>query len=69
MNKIINHNEVIPNKFHLEIQLKYLFTMIKIILIVCIYLTYDENIFSGLSLMAERLDVDYMKARTVYYLF
>ena len=54
--------------FCLIIQLKYLFAIIKLILIICIYLTYDENIFSGLSILDERLENNYMKARAILLL-
>ncbi len=50
------------------VKLKYLFLIIKFILVVCVYLTYDENIFSGLSLVDERGGTNYMQARTVLIL-
>lgn len=54
--------------FSLIIRLKYLFVVIKLFLIICIYLTYDENIFSGLSMIEERLESNYMKSRTILLL-
>jgi hypothetical protein len=52
-----------PKKYTLLIELKFLFLMIKIILVICVYLTYDENIFSGLSLVDERDNDKYNQAR------
>lgn len=53
-----------PKKYTLLIELKFLFLMIKIILVICVYLTYDENIFSGLSLVEERDSDKYHTARS-----
>lgn len=53
-----------PKKYTLLIELKFLFLIIKIILVICVYLTYDENIFSGLSLVEERDSDKYNTARS-----
>ena len=50
-------------KFPILIKLKYLFLIIKLILMLCVYLTYDENLFSGLSLIEERESENYYIAR------
>jgi hypothetical protein len=54
---------------HTLVQIKFVFSIIKIILLICIYFTYDENIFSGLSLSDERLNENYLKARAMYQYF
>ena len=46
-------------------KIKFLFAIIKLILVICVYLTYDENVFSGLNILATRGDDNYMKARAV----
>ncbi len=45
------------------IKLKFLFSIICFILILIIWVTYDNNIFSGLNILAEYNDHNYKKAR------
>jgi len=52
-------------QFNFLIALKFLFSIIRIILLICIYFTYDENIFSGLSFIEERNEEKYLQARAV----
>ncbi len=54
-----------PKKYTFLIQFKFLLVLIKLILIICIYLTYDENLFSGLSVISERNSDNYLKARSI----
>lgn len=61
-----NFSNQLPDKFHTVIKLKFLFTIIKIILLLCIYFTYDENLFAGLSLINVRNDDKYMQARATF---
>ncbi len=55
----------IPTKFSILVKLKFLFLVIRMILILCIYFTYDENVFSGLSVLSQRNDTFYMNARAI----
>jgi hypothetical protein len=57
--------ENIPQKFLTLISFKFLFSIIRGILILCIFFTYDENIFSGLNFYVERGDLDYEIARSM----
>ena len=52
-----------PKKYTLLIKLKFLFLMIKMILIICVFITYEENLFSGLSLIEERDGDKYNQAK------
>ncbi len=54
----------LPSKFQGLIKFKFLFTIIKVILLLCIWFTYDENVFKGLRFNAVRGDSDYNNART-----
>lgn len=66
MQNNLTHSAVnIPTKFFILVKLKFLFLMIRMILILCIYFTYDENVFSGLSVLGQRNDTFYMEARAV----
>lgn len=63
-------------KFFYLIKLKFLFVLFKLIILLCIYFTFDENIFSGLSMLSERNDENYKIARaiilaglTIFYIF
>lgn len=51
--------------FLMMIKIKFLLLIFKHILIFCVYFTYDENIFSGLSIMNIRGDNNYKVASTV----
>jgi hypothetical protein len=57
---------MIDNKFHTIIRLKFIFIVAEIIELICIYLSYEENVFAGLSIKAERLSKDFTTASTVY---
>lgn len=54
-------------QFNFLMSLKFLFSISRVILLVCIFFTYDENIFSGLNFSTERNDAEYIKARAVYF--
>jgi hypothetical protein len=56
---------MIDNKFLTIIRLKFIFTIAEMIELICIYLTYDEFIFIGLGLKAQRLSAEYTTASTV----
>lgn len=60
-----NRNTPKQSQTRILIELKFLFTIIKIILLLCIYFTYDENLFAGLSLKSERLSDQYNLTRGV----
>ncbi len=55
----------LSGRFTLLVQFKFLFSIIKGILLLCIYFTYDENIFSGLAISDERNSENYLKARSI----
>jgi len=52
-------------QFTFLISLNFLLSISRIIILICIYFTYDENIFSGMSYVTERNDIEYLKARDV----
>jgi hypothetical protein len=54
-----------PRKFYRLIQYKFLLSIIKCILVLWIYFTYDENIFSGIALKDERDNENYLNARSI----
>ena len=62
-------NEGIGNKpVHVYkgiINLKFLFSILCTIILLIIWITYDSNIFTGLSMIAEYNDSDYKKAKKV----
>lgn len=47
------------------IQLKFILTVMKIILLLCIFFTIDENIFSGLAMTDEKNEANYNYARGI----
>ena len=57
--------ENVPQKFLTLLSYKFLLSIIRSILLICIYFTYDENIFIGLNFYEERGDEEYETARTV----
>jgi hypothetical protein len=57
--------ENVPQKYLTLLSIKFLFSIIRGILILCIFFTFDENIFSGLNYYAERGDLDYLIAKSV----
>lgn len=61
--------ENVHQRFTTLISLKFIFSVIKMILLICIYFTYDENIFTGMTYETERNSNDYNKARQVYIIF
>ncbi len=61
-------NELTDYKYSFIIQTKFILTIIQIIELLCIYFTYDENIFSGLGINISRLSEEYNIARTMYIL-
>lgn len=52
-------------QFNFLMSLKFLLSISRIILLLCIFFTYDENIFSGLNFIIERNEEEYLKARSV----
>jgi hypothetical protein len=56
---------MIDDKFLTIIRLKFVFIVAQIIELVCIYLTYDEFVFLGLSIKAVRFSEEYTTASTV----
>ena len=57
--------ENVPEKFQLLISLKFLFSVIKGILLLCIFFTFEENIFVGLNFVTERNTSEFLKAKDV----
>jgi hypothetical protein len=53
------------NTFKTLIKLNFFFCIMKVFLLLSIYFTYDENIFNGISMKAERNSIEYYDARTV----
>ena len=62
-------NEGIGNKpihvYKSLVNLKFLFTILCVIIICIIWITYDSNIYRGLSMVGEYNDQDYKKAEKV----
>lgn len=55
-------------KFKLLIQLKFLFCIFRIILIICVYNTYEENIFAGLGVLVNRTDTLFLEAQGIAFI-
>jgi len=47
------------------VKLKYLFLIFKLILVICVYITYEENIFCGLNITDEKYSPNYNNANAV----
>ena len=64
-------NEGIGNKpvyvFKNIINLKFLFSILCTLLILIIWVTYDSNIFTGLSMLSEYNDSDYKKGYKIIF--
>lgn len=53
------------NNFKGIIRLNFLFSIMKLFLLISIYLTYDENVFKSISIKAERNSKEYYDARSM----
>jgi ABC-type Fe3+-siderophore transport system permease subunit len=54
-----------PNQFKSVISFKFCFSLITCVEIISIFCTYEFNIFTGLSIKAEKNDKDYNKAKDI----
>lgn len=66
MNLSSNNFRSSDKNMFLIVQLRFIFSILKIILLICIYFTKDEYIFSGLSMSDERNGDNYSKAAGIF---
>ncbi len=52
-------------KFTGLIRFKFLLTIFQIIELICIFFTYDENIFEGVGIKIKRNDDEYIVGRSM----
>jgi len=53
--------------FKLLIQLKFLFSLFRVILIICVYNTYEENLFRGLGSLVDRNSILFKEAWVIAF--
>ena len=62
----MNYQEA--TKFKILIQLKFLFCIFRVILIITVYNTYEENIFAGLGVLISRNNTLFAEAWTIAFI-